>query len=77
MFAHEAGSGTPIVLLHGFGMDHRSLLPLESTFERSGLWRRIYLDLPGATRTPVGDITRSRHASATSRSPSSATPSAA
>lgn len=56
MFAHEAGSGTPVVLLHGFGLDHRSLLPLESTFERSGGWRRIYLDLPGATRSLAGTI---------------------
>jgi pimeloyl-ACP methyl ester carboxylesterase len=46
MFAHEVGSGTPVVLLHGFGLDHRSLLPLEPVFE--GAWRRIYLDLPWA-----------------------------
>ncbi|HEX6346378.1 alpha/beta hydrolase [Umezawaea sp.] len=60
MFAHEAGSGTPVVLLHGFGLDHRSLLPLESAFERSGRWRRIYLDLPGATGTPVGAVSSSQ-----------------
>jgi len=57
VFAHEAGSGTPIVLLHGFGLDHRSLLPLEPTFESAGGWRRIYLDLPGATGTPADGIT--------------------
>jgi pimeloyl-ACP methyl ester carboxylesterase len=56
VFAHEAGSGTPVVLLHGFGLDHRSLLPLEPTFERSGRWRRIYLDLPGATGTPAAAV---------------------
>ena len=60
MFAHETGSGTPVVLLHGFGLDHRSLLPLEPAFERSGRWRRIYLDLPGATRTPVGAVDSSQ-----------------
>ena len=60
MFAHEAGSGTPVVLLHGFGPDHRSLLPLEPTFERSGRWRRIYLDLPGATRSPAGSVSSSQ-----------------
>ena len=60
MFTHDVGSGTPIVLLHGFGLDHRSLLPLEPTFERSGGWRRIYLDLPGATRSPAGDIASSQ-----------------
>ncbi|HEY0260100.1 MAG TPA: alpha/beta hydrolase [Lacisediminihabitans sp.] len=44
------------MLLHGFGLDHRSLLPLEPTFERSGRWRRIYLDLPGATGSPATGI---------------------
>lgn len=56
MFGDQRGSGTPVVLLHGFGMDHRSLLPLDPTFERSGGWQRIYLDLPGATRSPAGAI---------------------
>ncbi|MDP9793802.1 pimeloyl-ACP methyl ester carboxylesterase [Catenuloplanes nepalensis] len=55
MFAHQTGSGTPVVLLHGFGLDHRSLLPLEPAFERAGGWRRIYLDLPGATGSPADD----------------------
>jgi pimeloyl-ACP methyl ester carboxylesterase len=54
MFALESGHGTPVVLLHGFGLDHRSLLPLEETFEESGGWRRIYLDLPGTARSPAG-----------------------
>lgn len=45
-----------MVLLHGFGLDHRSLLPLEPTLERSGQWRRIYLDLPGAGGSPVDTI---------------------
>lgn len=56
VFAYEVGSGTRVVLLHGFGLDHRSLLPLESTFERSGQWRRLYLDLPGATRSPADGV---------------------
>lgn len=60
MFAYEAGSGTPLVLLHGFGLDHRSLLPLEPVFERSGGWRRIYLDLPGATESPAGAVSSSQ-----------------
>ncbi|MCJ1711144.1 alpha/beta hydrolase [Clavibacter michiganensis subsp. phaseoli] len=60
MFAYEVGSGAPVVLLHGFGLDHRSLLPLEPIFERSKGWRRIYLDLPGATLSPAGDITSSQ-----------------
>jgi pimeloyl-ACP methyl ester carboxylesterase len=60
VFAYETGSGTPVVLIHGFELDHRSLLPLDPAFERSGGWRRIYLDLPGATGTPVGGITGSQ-----------------
>jgi pimeloyl-ACP methyl ester carboxylesterase len=60
VFAYEIGSGTPVVLLHGFGLDHRSLLPLEPIFERSSGWRRIYLDLPGATQSAAGGITSSQ-----------------
>jgi pimeloyl-ACP methyl ester carboxylesterase len=56
VYAHETGSGTPVVLLHGFGLDHRSLLPLEPAFERSRGWRRVYLDLPGATGSPANAI---------------------
>ena len=56
MFAHDVGSGTPVVFFHGFGLDHRSVLPLDPIFEQSGGRRRIYLDLPGATRTPAGSI---------------------
>lgn len=60
MFAHAVGSGTPVVLLHGFGLDHRSLLPLEPALARGGRWRRIYLDLPGATRSPAGTVSSSQ-----------------
>ncbi|MET0495409.1 MAG: alpha/beta hydrolase [Actinoplanes sp.] len=56
MFARDVGSGTPVVLLHGFGLDHRSLLALEATFARSGHWRRIYLDLPGAAGSPAKEL---------------------
>ena len=48
------------MLLHGFGLDHRSLLPLDPTFERAGHWRRIYLDMPGATGTPANEIAGSQ-----------------
>jgi pimeloyl-ACP methyl ester carboxylesterase len=56
VFAQETGTGVPVVLVHGFGLDHRSLLPLDPTFERSGGWRRIYLDLPGATGSPATGV---------------------
>ena len=56
MYSREIGTGTPVVLLHGFGVDHRILLPLDPTFDGAGGWRRIYLDLPGATGTPIGAV---------------------
>ena len=49
-----------MVLLHGFGLNHRSLLSLEPTFERSAGWRRVYLDLPGATESPVNAVSSSQ-----------------
>ena len=56
MHVVERGSGTPLVLLHGFGVDHRLLLPLDPTIEASGARRRLYIDLPGHGRSPVGDV---------------------
>lgn len=56
MHGVERGSGTPLVLLHGFSVDHRLLLPLEPVLEAAGGWRRLYLDLPGHGHTPVGDV---------------------
>ena len=56
MHVVERGSGTPIVLLHGFGVDHRILLPLDPVLESEGGWRRLYVDLPGTAGTPVGTV---------------------
>lgn len=48
------GSGRPMVMLHGFTLDHRVMLGcMEPVFaERKG-WQRIYLDLPGMGKTPA------------------------
>ena len=48
------GSGRPMVMLHGFTLDHRVMLGcMEPLFaERKG-WQRIYLDLPGMGKTPA------------------------
>ncbi len=53
----ERGSGTPLVLLHGFGVDHRMQLALDPVVDAVGGWRRLYPDLPGHGDTPVGDVT--------------------
>jgi pimeloyl-ACP methyl ester carboxylesterase len=56
----QHGSGTPVLALHGVGVDHReimgSLEPLVA--DRPG-YRRIYPDLPGMGRTPAPDTINS------------------
>lgn len=48
-------NGTPILLIHGFTVDHRILLPIDDLFARSPhSWRRHYIDLPGFGRSPAG-----------------------
>ncbi|MEV6101865.1 alpha/beta hydrolase [Nocardia sp. NPDC051981] len=48
----EIGSGTPLVMIHGYTVDHRLLLPLEPLFTSHPGWRRLYLDLPGHGTSP-------------------------
>ncbi|WGW13041.1 alpha/beta hydrolase [Saxibacter everestensis] len=48
------GSGTPLLMIHGFCVDHRLLLSLEPLFEPRTGWRRIYVDLPGMGHTVAG-----------------------
>lgn len=50
------GSGTPIMCLHGFGLDHQSIMdPMERLFHNNRLrhsdWTRYYPDLPGMGKT--------------------------
>lgn len=47
------GSGTPLLFLHGNGVDHRLLLDLDEVFAEQPGWERIYLDLPGFGKTPA------------------------
>ena len=50
----EIGEGTPVLFLHGFGPDHRSLLwSLGPVFERRTGYRRIHVDLPGFGTSPA------------------------
>ncbi|MGN0143719.1 MAG: alpha/beta fold hydrolase [Clostridium sp.] len=42
------GSGKPIVILHGFYVDHRAMTAcMEPIFENMNDYKRIYIDLPG------------------------------
>lgn len=46
------GEGTPLLFVHGNGIDHRLLLDLDDVFDDGG-WERLYLDLPGFGGTPA------------------------
>ncbi len=51
---HEIGRGTPVLFLHGFGIDHRSLLAsVAPVFERRPGYRRLHVDLPGFGASPA------------------------
>ena len=49
------GSGTPIVMIHGWSCDHGLMSGcMEPAFEGcEAQWQRIYLDLPGMGKTPA------------------------
>ncbi len=56
----EHGSGTPLLALHGAGVDHREIMgALEPLFADRPGYRRIYPDLPGMGRTPAPDTVNS------------------
>lgn len=56
----ERGEGTPVLLLHGAGVDHRDVLgALDPVFEAGTGHRRIYPDLPGMGRTPAPETIKS------------------
>ncbi len=50
------GEGRPIIMFHGWGIDHRHMLStMEPLFKDRRGWKRIYLDLPGHGATPGKD----------------------
>jgi pimeloyl-ACP methyl ester carboxylesterase len=55
----EFGHGRAIVMLHGFGVDHTSMVyDMEPIFAKREGWRRIYLDMPGHGGTGARDWMR-------------------
>jgi pimeloyl-ACP methyl ester carboxylesterase len=52
MFYKSIGKGRPILMLHGWPLDHRAMVgAMEPIFKRRPGWRRIYPDLPGMGKT--------------------------
>jgi pimeloyl-ACP methyl ester carboxylesterase len=52
----EFGEGRPILFLHGFSLDHSSMVyDFEPRFAKRSGWRRIYLDMPGHGGTAARD----------------------
>jgi len=51
------GSGTPIVMIHGWSVDHRLMKGcMEPVFvEENSSWQRVYFDLPGMGETTAAD----------------------
>jgi len=57
----EHGTGTPVLALHGGGVDHREIMgALEPLFAGRPGYRRVYPDLPGMGHTRTGDGRRRR-----------------
>lgn len=55
------GNGKPVVLIHGFGVDHRLMTGcMEPVFKKMKGYKRIYIDLPGMGKSNnVKDINTS------------------
>ncbi len=48
VFYETLGEGLPLICIHGYGVDHRSIKSgLERVFKDVGGFQRIYFDLPG------------------------------
>jgi pimeloyl-ACP methyl ester carboxylesterase len=57
---HGSDNGTPVLALHGAGVDHREIMgALEPVFADRPGYLRIYPDLPGMGRTPAPDTLNS------------------
>lgn len=51
------GEGTPIIMLHGYSLDHDVLKNcMEPIFSQRGNYKRIYFDLPGMGKSPSNNL---------------------
>jgi pimeloyl-ACP methyl ester carboxylesterase len=56
VYYESVGEGRPIIMLHGFSLDHRVMSGcMEPLFAHRKGWQRIYPDLPGMGRTRARD----------------------
>lgn len=60
MYVEEQGNGTPLLLIHGFGVDHHILNSLRGAIGEAGGWRQILIDLPGHGKSAIGDVQSSQ-----------------
>jgi pimeloyl-ACP methyl ester carboxylesterase len=60
LYSEERGDGTPLLLIHGFGVDHRILASLSPMIDDLGGWRQIFIDLPGHGKSPAEDVNSSQ-----------------
>lgn len=52
IYYEDIGIGKPIIMIHGFSLDHRLMSAcMEPIFKEREGWRRIYIDLPGMGKT--------------------------
>jgi pimeloyl-ACP methyl ester carboxylesterase len=48
VYYEMSGEGRPIIMLHGWSVDHRHMeSTMETLFAQHTGWKRFYLDLPG------------------------------
>lgn len=56
LYFDEVGSGKPILMLHGWPLDHLSMKgAMEPIFINRKGWKRIYVDLPGMGQSDAPD----------------------
>ncbi|MDQ0268248.1 alpha/beta fold hydrolase [Cytobacillus purgationiresistens] len=52
IYYEDIGEGKPIVMIHGYSLDHRLMSAcMEPIIKDRAGWRRIYIDLPGMGQT--------------------------